>query len=167
METRGFAVYNPAMPNPKVPKIEEWIPFLSQQVGEINTETFFVGHSIGAQAIIRYLETLPDGKKASGVALLAPWFHLTDEAFEDDDDPIIAKPWIETPIDWEKVKEKANKMIAIFSDDDPLVPLADSEIFKEKLDAKIIIEHGREHFSGSSGIKELPSLLSAVVELAS
>jgi len=166
LQNRGFAVFNPAMPNPLTPKIEEWIPFLAEQVGKIDEETFFVGHSIGAQAVIRYLETLSENEKAGGVFLLAPWFHLTEEAFEDDDDPLIAQPWIETPIDYEKVKQKANKITAVFSDNDPVVPLADAEIFKDKLSAKIIVEHDKGHFSGDSGIKELPSTLEAVLEIA-
>ena len=67
---------------------------------------------------------------------------------------------------WEKIKSRADKFIGVFSDDDPVVPISDAEIFEKNLGAKIIIEHGKEHFSGSSGIKELPSALGAVLEIA-
>ena len=103
--------------------------------------------------------------RIGGAAFLAPWVHLIDAAYETAEDADIAKPWLETPIAWDKVKLHSKKFTAIFSDDDPLVPLSDSKIFKEKLGAKIIVEHNKGHFSGNSGIKELPSLLEAVLEL--
>jgi len=166
LEAAGFEVFNPAMPEPLAPKIETWVPFLSQQIGQINEKTFLVGHSVGAQTVLRYIQTLPPNEKLGGVALLAPWTHLTDEAFEDDEDPILAKPWLETPIDWIKIKAHTDNFVAIFSDNDPLVPLSDSEIFEANLGAKIIIEHDQGHFSGSDGITELPSLLNSVLEMS-
>jgi len=64
-----------------------------------------------------------------------------------------------------KIKSRANKFIGIFSDNDHLVPISDAKIFESNLGAKIITEHGKEHFSGSSGIKELSSALEAVLEI--
>lgn len=166
LQNRGFQVYNPAMPEPINPRIETWVPFLSLQIGEIDEETFLVGHSIGTQTILRYLESLPESKKLGGVVLLAPWIHLTDEAYETKEDVEIAKPWLGTPLDWNKIKTHTDNFVAIFSDNDPLVPLSDSKIFEEKLGAKIIIEKSQGHFSGSDGLKELASLLEAVIEIS-
>lgn len=97
---------------------------------------------------------------------MAGWAHLTDEAYETEEDEEIAKPWLETPLDWAKIKFHTNKFVGIFSDDDPLVPISDAKIFESNLGAKIIIEQGKGHFSGSSGIKELPSALEAILEIA-
>jgi len=102
-------------------------------------------------------------EKIGGAVFLAGWLHLTDEAYETEEDSQIAKPWLETPLNWDKIKSRANKFVAIFSDNDKLIPFSDSEIFKEKLNAEIIIEHQKGHFSGSDGIKELPSALSAII----
>lgn len=154
------------MPEPLKPKIETWIKFLEEQVGVPNENTFFFGHSIGAQTILRYLESLPEDSKIGGAVFLAGWIHLTDEAYETDEDAEIAKPWLETPLDWGKIKSHANKFVGIFSANDPLVPISDAKIFESNLGAKIIIEQDKKHFSGSSGIKELPSALEAVLEIA-
>ncbi len=97
---------------------------------------------------------------------MAGWVHLTNEAYEVEEDAGIAKPWIETPLNWSKIKSCSNKFICIFSDNDPLVPISDAEIFKNELGARIIIEYGKEHFSGSSGIKELPSALDSVLKMS-
>ena len=165
LENRGFAVYNPAMPESLKPKIDVWVSFLKKQIGAPDEDTILLGHSIGAQTILRYLETLNDNEKIGGAVFLAGWLNLTDEAYETEEDSQIAKPWLETPLNWDKIKSRANKFVAIFSDNDKLVPFSDSEIFKEKLNAKIIIEHQKRHFSGSDGIKELPSVLSAIIDM--
>jgi Ser-tRNA(Ala) deacylase AlaX len=112
------------------------------------------------------LESLPKEAKIGGVVFLAGWVNLTDNANEVEEDKEIARPWIKTSIGWDKIKSHTRKFIGIFSDDDPLVPITDSKIFKNQLGAKIIVEHGKQHFSGSSGIKELPSALNAVLEIA-
>lgn len=165
LEKKGFLVYAPAMPEPLHPKIDTWVTFLKEQVGTPDEYTFFVGHSIGCQTILRFFEILPTNTQVGGAVLLAPWIHLTDEAYETEEDSEIAKPWIQTQLLWDKIKSHSNKFIAIFSDNDPLVPLTDSKIFEEKLGTQTIVEHNKEHFSGSSGIKELPSLLDAVLKL--
>jgi hypothetical protein len=165
LENMGFEVFAPLMPNPLKPEIETWVNFLSQQIGTSNENTILFGHSIGAQTILRYLEILPQNQKIGGAVFLAGWVHLMDEAYETEEDVEIAKPWLETPLNWDKIRSQASKFIGIFSDDDPVVPFSDSEIFKDKLGAKIIIEHGKAHFSGSSGIKELKSALDSILEI--
>ncbi len=76
LDKRGFIVQIPAMPDTSEPKIEVWIPFLSKLVGQADENTFFVGHSIGCQAIIRYLQTLPDGIKIGGAVFVAGWYSV-------------------------------------------------------------------------------------------
>ena len=166
LQNKGFAVFNPAMPEPLNPRIDAWVPFLAAQIGISDENTILFGHSIGAQTILRYLESLDENKKIGGAVFLGGWIHLADIANETEEDRKIAQPWLEIPLDWNKIKSRSNNFVAIFSDDDKLVPIADSEIFKEKLGAKIIIEHKKGHFRGSDGIKELPSAIEAVLEIA-
>ena len=60
---------------------------------------------------------------------------------------------------WDEVRKHASGFVAIFSDNDPFVPLTETDLFREKLGAEIIMEHGKGHFSGEDGIKELPVIL--------
>ncbi len=142
------------MPNTDCPKIEEWVGYLMNTVKEIDEETYFVGHSVGCQAIMRFLEKLPESIKIKGCVFVAGWFNLKEEASEDDEDLKIARPWLETPIDFEKVKQHTNNFLAIFSDNDPYVPLSDKEIFKEKLNAEIIVKNNQGHFNEAEKIEE-------------
>lgn len=159
LEKRDFEVFVPVMPNTGEPKIEEWVPFLSKLVGKPDENTYFVGHSIGCQAIMRYLKKL-DNIKIGGVVFVAGWFNLVN--LETKEEEKIAKPWLETSINLEKVKNNSKKIIAIFSDNDQFVPLSDSDIFKKELGAEIIIEHNKGHFSKSDGITELPIVLEKI-----
>ena len=77
----------------------------------------------------------------------------------------IAKPWMETSIDFEKIKSHLGKVVAIFSDNDPFVPLSQKDLFEKELGAEIIIEKGRGHFTVSDKVNELPSTLKAVINL--
>src|SRR3989344_239376 len=164
LERRGFSVFVPAMPNASEPKIETWVPYLNELVGQADGNTYFVGHSIGCQAIIRYLQTLPPKTKIGGAVFVAGWYNLRN--LETEEEKRIAGPWVNEPRDDKKIRETVHRAIAIFSDDDPFVMPENQRSWKEKAGAKIIIEAGRGHFSGSDGIVELPSALAAILEIA-
>ena len=164
LEKRKFKVVAPLMPNSDEPKIETWVPYLAKQVKKPDENTYFIGHSIGCQAIIRYLQTIKD--KIGGAVFVAGWFSLTLESTETEEEKEIAKPWFETAIDFDKVKKTTNNFIAIFSDNDPYVPLEEnSKLIKNKLGAKIIIEKNKGHFDDEAEIKELPSVLNSILKI--
>ncbi len=152
-----IVVFN--MPNTDYPKINEWIGFLKENIKEtnLNEETYFIGHSIGCQAILRYLEQLPENIKILGGIFIAPWMELDKNTIEEEGEEVkkIAKPWMETPIDFEKVKKHTQKFLCILSDNDPYVPLSNEKFFKEKLNAKTIIKNNEEHFNETKEIKEI------------
>ena len=162
LEKKGFAVQVPAMPNTDAPKMDEWVSTLAKLVGTPDEETYLIGHSIGCGTILHYLQKID--AKIGGAVFVAPWFTLTEEGLPDDESKAIAKPWLETPIDYEKVKANA-KIIAIFSTNDPSIPIENVEMFQKRLDAKTIVEENKGHFNTDDGVTELPSALNAVMEL--
>ena len=105
------------------------------------------------QAIMRYLEKLPEGIKIAGCVFIAGFFNLPNLETQEEKD--IAKPWIEEPISFEKVKKHTNNFLAIFSKDDPEVDISDSELFRERLGAKIILKDNEEHFNDTQKIPEI------------
>ena len=148
----------PEMPNTNFPKIEEWIGKIKEVV-DLNDGAYFVGHSIGSQAIMRYLEQFSGDLKVKGLIFIAGWFNLLEASYENDEDRKIMKPWLEAHIDFEKIKKLTDNILCIFSDNDPYVPLSDSEIFKEKLGAEIIIKENEGHFNTT---QEIPEILEVV-----
>ena len=163
-EKRGFKVFVPKMPDAGKPKINAWVSKLRKLAKDADENTYFVGHSIGCQAIMRYLEKLPKGKKVGGAIFVAGWTSLTNQTPEEKP---IAKPWLETKINFAKVKKSAKKFVAVFSNNDPYAPFSkNSKVFKQKLGAKIILEKNKSHFSGSDGVKKLPIVLSELLQMA-
>ncbi len=163
LEKKGFEVKSLAMPDTNEPKIKEWLDHLSK-IAKPDENTVMMGHSMGCQTILRYLEKLPQDVKIRAAIFVAGFVNLTDETFEDEEDRKIAKPWLETPIDFEKVKKHCDNFITIFSDNDPYVPLSDSKIFKDKLDAKIIVEKNKGHFTEEDEIFGLPIVLKEILK---
>ena len=169
LEKNNFKVEVPNMPNSKKPEIKPWIDTISKLVDIPNENTYFVGHSVGCQAILRYLETINRDIKINSIILVAPWMHLDEETIREEgpESVAIAKPWIETPIDFKKVLSHINnKTVCLFSKDDPFIPLSDSKLFEKGLNANIIIENNKGHFSGAENILELPVVLKELLKLS-
>ena len=163
LEKRGFEVVAPAMPNPAIPVIAEWVSRLRGVVGHVDKETYFIGHSIGCQAILRFLDSLPASSMIGGVLCVGGWFTL--KGLADAAERLLAKPWLETPMDFEKIKSVAPRITAIFSDNDPFVPLENVDLFKQQLNAKTIVEQGRGHFARADGVFELPEAVEEMMRL--
>lgn len=166
LKNRGFEVEAVSMPNPEEPAIESWVAKLNEVIGQVPDENvILVGHSIGAQAILRYLEGLKISGLFGGLVFIAPWLQVSGLETQEEED--IAKPWVETPIDNPKVSKHIpkNKFVAIFSDNDPFVPKENWELFEHLFGAKIIIESKKGHITTDEGCVDLPSALQAVLEM--
>lgn len=167
LEAKGFVVQVPAMPDAANPRIFNWVPKIKEVVGIPDKETYFVGHSMGCQAIGRYLESLSGDIKVGGAVFVAGFFKSLTGLEDDPAVQEIDKHWLETPINLEIAKSHLENSVAVFSDNDPFVPLDNQDDFRDKLNSKIIIEHARGHFSGpSDNITELPVVLEELLKMA-
>ena len=160
---RGFRVHALSMPNPAVPKIKPWINRVAKRVGRADEQTYFVGHSIATRTILKYLEGLPKTTKVGGCVFVAGWFTLKGL---DADSKRIAKPWMQQKINFAKIKSHTRKFVAIFSDNDPFVPLSDRARFHKNLGAKIITEHKMGHYTDESHITRIPSALKKIIKMS-
>lgn len=161
LRSRGFEVQVPDMPDTDNPHIEAWLSQLAGLVGIPDQDTYFVGHSIGCQTILRYVASLTSS--VGGMVLVAPWVRLPT-IFEEEKE--IAKPWLETPIDFEKVRAHGGKVVALLSDDDEDAPVEDAGFFEKELGARATILAGRGHFTEADGAWQLPEALASVLEIS-
>jgi len=155
LETRGFDVSVPAMPSPDAPRTDEWVAVVER---EATDNCVLVGHSLGCIAILRYLEGAK--KKVAGAVLVAGFAEKLGGDFKS------IENFVDTSVDFASVKKNCGKIVAIFSDNDPYVPLSQEKLFREKLSAKTLVLHARGHFSSSEGTTKLPEALKAVLEIA-
>lgn len=160
---KNFLVVCYNMPNTDAPKIEEWVGYMQNKINEedLNEKTYFIGHSIGCQSVLRYLETLNPKTKVGGAVLIAPWMKLDMNTINEEGEEVIeiARPWMETPINFNKIKKHTKNFLAVFSDNDPYVEINQVEEFKKNLNAKTIVKHNEEHFNETQEIPEIFDLI--------
>jgi predicted alpha/beta hydrolase family esterase len=166
LEARNFEVIVPQLPKSEEPRINNWIPFLERIIVNPDIHTYFVGHSMGCQVIARFLERLPDNISIGGAIFVAGFFKRLTNLENDDVTNSVAKEWLASPLDLKKVKTHLKNSVAIFSDNDPYVPLDNQEEFINYLESKIVVEHNKGHFNSGAGITELPVVLEAVLEIS-
>src|SRR3989344_6268623 len=141
LEKKDYLVIAPSMPDTDYPDIEKWVGCLNFELKNPDDQTLLIGHSIGCQAIMRYLEILPKPYKVGHLLFVAGWFNLKPETLQAEGPESVApaEPWLETPIETEKVKHTYASLTVLLSDNDPYVPLADARLFETKLNAKVIV----------------------------
>jgi uncharacterized protein len=179
LRDRGFDARVPEMPNPNSPKIEEWVERIRTHIPNPDSDTYLVGHSLGAQAILRHLAHLEEG--CIGGALFVAGFALADTAgFSLVDIASMTRRnwrairflkllnnWYKAPILWEDVKAKAQKgFVSIFSSNDPYIPLGVSDIFRERLGSGVVIVPNAGHFRERDGFAELEVALEEFLKMA-
>lgn len=163
LESREIEATVPAMPHPDEPTINDWVNHLIGVVGTPNENTYFVGHSIGCQTIIRYLEMI-DSRVGGAVFVAGFLSKLT--GLETKKEEETERPWLETPIDFEKIKRTTNSFVVILSSNDSFVPLDENKrLFEEKLGARVIVVPNAGHLNQESGFTELPIVLEELLKM--
>lgn len=109
-------IIRPAMPNWDNPNITTSLDFLQQAIPVIDEETYFIGHSVGCQAILRYLDfrfCQNNQLHVGGFLFVAGWFEV--------DKPwITLKPWLKpNQINYSNIFENVEYKKVILSDNDP------------------------------------------------
>ncbi|QSQ17775.1 RBBP9/YdeN family alpha/beta hydrolase [Myxococcus landrumensis] len=143
------------MPQPSAPTIDGWVSTLTRTLGTVpEPSTVFLGHSVGCQAILRYLATLPEGHRVEGAVFVAGWF---DVARRWD----TLQPWLDTPIDFARVRAALGRRVVLLSDGDPFTPdwRRNSQRWEEHLGAEVRVIPGARHFNNPRE----PAVLEAVL----
>jgi len=161
LERKGFKVIVPEMPNTSEPEINTWISHLKKIVRALDEDTYFIGHSIGCQTIMRFLEKEDYNGKIGKVIFVAGWFKL--DHLENEEVETIANPWINTPIDFNKIKQKLSSLTVFLSSNEPYNYIEENKItFGEKLKAKVLILENKGHFTEEDSVKEVPEFLKEI-----
>ena len=154
-QTKGYEVITPEMPDTDNPVIKKWVEHLRFVAGVVNENTYFIGHSVGCQAIMRFLETVD--ARVGGAIFVAGWFNLQN--LESGEEKVL-KPWLEAPIDYEKVKANLNKSVVVLGDNDSWVPYEETKKnFETRLGSEVVTIPGAGHITADDGFGPFPQLL--------
>lgn len=152
----GFIVNVPSMPNTNKPEEKEWVLYLQKLVGQCDENTYFVGHSLGVIAILRFLEKLSSVEKVGGIILVAGFSEKI--MF-----PELNNFFVQS-VNYSFIKEKVKNIVAIHSDNDPFVPLEFGKKFEKNFGAELIIMPNSDHLNAGDGSFRLPIALEKLKE---
>ena len=158
------------MTDPATPRIDAWVGDLERRMDEAaaaNRAVYFVGHSVGCQAIVRYLATpaaasllAGESLRLGGVLCVAAWFSVVDPW-------ATIEPWCATPIDTgaarRVIEGQGASLVVLLSDDDKYTPdhASNSKLWQDRLGATTRTLPGAGHF----GRPRQPQIVAAVRDM--
>ena len=142
------------MPDWDQPDISKSIQFLESEISELNENTYFIGHSVGCQAILRFIDQqlkVNKNLKIGGFLFVAGWFEV--------DKPWLSlKPWMKIEnVDFHGISQQINFKKVLISDNDPFTTdfLKNKSLWYEYINAGVNIYHNKLHFNNSIEIEVL------------
>lgn len=140
-----------SMPNPSNPTPYEWISEIARVVErQPNDQIYLVGHSLGATAVLRFLESTKVTNVYGAVLVSSPVYKtLRKEVAE----------FLQPPFDFEVIKNKVKKVAVIHGDNDPNVSFEQGKYLAQELKGELIEIKNGGHLNGSAGWVKLPQCL--------
>ncbi len=153
LEEKGISVIAKKMPDAYVARKEIWLPFIEKELDN-SPNSIIVGHSSGAVAAMRYLETRP----LEGVVLVgACHTDLGDETERQSN-------YYSTPWQWDTIRKNARWIIQYHSKDDPFIPVQEARFVHEKLGTDYHEDTTEGHYGSSFKEKKaFPELVKAIL----
>jgi hypothetical protein len=156
LEKIGLTVIVPQFPTPEDQNVDNWIKAFEPYQKDVDKETIFVGHSVGAAMILRLLER---GAKSIKAAILVSAFNglIGNEYFDN-----LNKTFVASTFDWGKIRANCRKFVMLFGDNDPYVPIKYPQDVAQHLGVEVIWIKNGGHLNESAGFKEFPLLLEEI-----
>lgn len=158
LENLGIEVFVPKFLTPEGQSLENWLKAFEPYLDKVNSETVFVGHSMGPGFFLRLLERRTSQIKA---AILAAPF---DDFIGEEPYDTLNKTFIDHPFDWEKIKQNCGNFTVFAGNDDPYVATKFSQNVADGLGIELKIIKGGKHLG--ENLKEFPEVLEEIKNLA-
>jgi len=137
-----------SLPNWDKPEISKFLSFIENEIpmNGIDSDTYFIGHSVGCRAALVYLNELQmknSSIKIGGLMCIAGWWSI-DKPW-----PQLAQ-WINVAIDYNKIQEICNhNIVTLLSENDPYTSdyQKNMKLWKDKLNAKVSVIPNVMHFN--------------------
>ena len=155
---RGYDVSAPQMPNPSKPSAKSWVKKIESVVKGKVGPVVFIGHSLGGTAILKYLESKnpKDGKLVDKIILVASPLPPRNARRNS------ITGFYEHALNYKRIKQNVEKIIGIYSKDDPVVLLENAAALKKKYGAQIYLFADKGHFTSEKGVNSLDVLLEII-----
>lgn len=142
LEKKGHQVWVPDLPGADEPDINIYNPFILENCPfEIDQQTVIIGHSSGAVGAFGLVQTLE--KKVGKIISVAGFVNDLNYG-------PVKKMFASWKFDWGKITKKVDKILAVYSDDDPYVPTWHAQELHRLTGAQKVLMPGQKHFSIST-----------------
>ncbi len=163
---KEIATISLLMPDTHNPSLVQWMKKINEESKQFDADTILLGHSLGATATLRFLESIPSGTMIGGVVLVSGCISSLQKEKKES---IFRKvdAFVEPSINLEKIKKLNIPTIVIHGTDDSVVPFSHAEIISRGLGCTLVTVLGGNHFSqlGDAPCYELPEAFEAVLAL--
>ena len=146
-EKLGISFTNINFPDPILARMNIWLLFIKELGADENT--ILIGHSSGAEAVMRYAED----NKLFGTILIGACH--TDLGLQSEKDT----GYYDEPWQWDKIKNNQKWIMQFHSIDDPFIPIEEARLVHEQLDTEYYEFKNRKHFGDG---REFPELVEAI-----
>ena len=127
LEKQGFLVQVFDLPNSEKPTPESWLDFHQQHISEPDSQSYFIAHSLGCIATLRYLQSLTS--PIGGLILVSGFAEHLPNLPELD-------PFTEPKLDIQNLIQQIPNRLVIASDDDHIVNVQATRNLAQKLQAE-------------------------------
>jgi predicted alpha/beta hydrolase family esterase len=160
LEANGYSIYGPDLPENHTPNRFLYDKFL-QESGWDFKDNLVIGHSSGATTVLNLLQQdwFP---KVKTIVLLGTFLNEDLLAGVDWYEPGQFDNLFPDSFDVEKIKRKASNIYFVHGDNDPYCDYDDAKRLCDKLGGKFIAIKNGHHLGDTSGLVELPQLISAL-----
>lgn len=150
-----FDVFTPKMPNPWNARFSEWKIWFERLIPLLNDEVIFVGQSLGAIFLIKYLSENDYSKSIKATILVGAPYNTPERH------PLVDFT-LTKPLDG--FIKQAGKIIFFHSKDDNIVRIENMERYKKEIpNATCNVLEDRGHFNGGS----FPEIVELIKSIAS
>lgn len=158
LQAQGVKVSVLDMPNSAYPQPGQWQQTLQQKVIHADRNTWFVTHSLGSIAVLRYLADRKDLSTIGGIVLVSGFNEHLSNIPELD-------PFLRPDLDYAKIIKVTHKRLVIAAKNDVVVAAPFSQRLAQRLDAQFILLPQGGHFLKDDGYSEFPALLDELERL--
>jgi len=149
LEADGAEVSVLALPDSANAQPEAWVAYLRANIGVVDSNRYFVAHSLGCITLLRYLDGLDQAARIGGLVLVSGFA-----------DSLSLLPQLDgftrQPLNYPHLIGLAPQRSVIASRDDAIVPYRQTAALSRALEAELhSVDHGG-HFLGREGFTELP-----------
>lgn len=149
LEKLGATVIVPKFPTPENQSLESWMDTIG--LYQIGPNDILIGHSIGAALVMRIIEE----HKVKAAFLVAGFVGALGFSNVDG----INSSFFKEPMRYNKMRINCKNIFVFGSDNDPYVPLAQTNALAKNLMTEPIIVNGAGHFNSKSGYTKFPMLI--------